>query len=78
MGAASAIPIPASRSTSAHADSMSKSAPLDDGTASLLNGGTSHVHDSSVTKGGKKRGTIFTCESCSKANCFSVVLYNKF
>jgi hypothetical protein len=64
----SAIPIPASRSTSAHTDSASKSVPLDDGAhfPSPPNGGTGHMHDGGLTKGGKKRGTIFTCESCSK------------
>jgi hypothetical protein len=67
-GAASAIPIPASRSASAHTDGMSKSVPLDDGVMfpSPPNDSLTHVHDAVLTKGGKKRGTIFTCESCSK------------
>ena len=67
IGGASAIPIP-SRTTS---DSNSKLAPLDDGShfpTSLPN----YEHDSGLTKGGKKRGTIFTCESCSKVSLLFV------
>ena len=60
-GGASAIPIP-SRTTR---DSNSKSAPLDDG-SNFPTSSPNHEHDSGLTKGGKKRGTIFTCESCSK------------
>jgi hypothetical protein len=65
--AASAIPIPASRSTSVHTDSMSKSVPLDEESSfpSPPNG-IVPLNDHGLTKGGKKRGTIFTCESCSK------------
>ena len=68
MEPAAAIPIPASRSTSTHADGASKSLPLDDDASfpSPPNGATGHMHDMGLTKGGKKRGTIFTCESCSK------------
>jgi hypothetical protein len=76
--AASAIPIPASRSASTHADSGSKSLPLDDDASfpSPPNGATGHVYDTGLTKGGKKRGTIFTCESCSKVggSCWCLCL----
>lgn len=59
------IPIPR-RSTSVHPSDISQSVPLDDGSGHSSPPNGVHVHDSNLTKGGKRKGTIFTCESCSK------------